>query len=95
VNVSSRVCPHCHQARALDDFALDRHKASGFKSVCRACDNARSRAYYREHRQAVIDRVTARRRLLAASTVNHLTVGETPLTPLQTSTRREAGDDIA
>jgi hypothetical protein len=59
-----RICPRCSQRRALDDFAVDRHKSSGRKSWCKRCDRERSRAYYREHAAQVIARVQARRRLL-------------------------------
>jgi hypothetical protein len=50
-------CYLCGFERPVDDFARDRSKASGRKSLCRSCDRERSRAYYREHREAVIPRV--------------------------------------
>ena len=33
-----------------DGFGIDRSKASGRKSHCKACDRLRGRAYYAEHR---------------------------------------------
>lgn len=35
----------------LESFAVDKSKRSGRKSLCRGCDNQRSKAYYVEHRE--------------------------------------------
>lgn len=40
------VCPKCSRELPLAQFASDRWKASGHKSWCKSCDNAKSRAYY-------------------------------------------------
>jgi hypothetical protein len=46
-----RRCSRCGELRAVAEFAVDRTKASGHKSICRPCDNAKSKRCYREHRE--------------------------------------------
>ena len=58
---ADRLCPGCGVRRPLSEWAVDRSKPSGFKSLCKVCDRARARAYYGEHREAVLARVAARR----------------------------------
>jgi hypothetical protein len=41
-----KVCPNCRRSLAVEEFAVDRSKASGRKSHCKECDNARAKAYY-------------------------------------------------
>ncbi len=41
-----RTCTKCEQTLTQDGFARDAHKASGFKSICKPCDNLKSKAYY-------------------------------------------------
>ena len=36
-----KTCAGCGQTKPLCDFAQDRSKASGLKTWCKACDNAR------------------------------------------------------
>jgi hypothetical protein len=54
----TRTCPKCQEALDLSEFAVDRSKASGRKSHCKSCDNARTRRYYRQNSEAVIRRIT-------------------------------------
>jgi len=42
----TKRCPRCLTNKPLSDFAVDKSKASGRKSSCRACDNKRCREYY-------------------------------------------------
>ena len=44
-----RPCPKCGALTERDGFAIDRSKASGRKSHCKACDRARRNAYYAAH----------------------------------------------
>jgi hypothetical protein len=53
-------CPACGETKPLEAFAIDRWRADGRKSSCRACDSARSAAYYAAHRERVIERVSTR-----------------------------------
>jgi hypothetical protein len=39
-----------------DGFGVDRSKASGHKSHCKACDRERGNAYYAEHRDELFAR---------------------------------------
>jgi hypothetical protein len=57
-----RTCPRCGESQPITEFAIDRSEASGRKSHCRECDNAKSLRYYAENREAVISRVSTRQR---------------------------------
>jgi hypothetical protein len=48
----------------MSDFARDAAKASGHKSHCKGCNNAKSRRYYAADRARVIARVQARNKAL-------------------------------
>ncbi len=50
-------CPRCGVERPLGEFAVDRSKASGRKSLCKACDRDKARRYYAAKRA---ERHTAR-----------------------------------
>jgi hypothetical protein len=45
-----RACSRCPALTAEEGFALDRSKASGRRSYCKACDRRRGRAYYDAHK---------------------------------------------
>jgi hypothetical protein len=62
-----KLCGGCGIFRDLEDFAVDRSKASGRKSRCRECDRERSRRYYAANREAVIRRVSAAQRKARAA----------------------------
>jgi hypothetical protein len=47
-----RRCPQCREVKPVEEFAIDRGKASGLASRCKACDRERCRAYYAEHAEA-------------------------------------------
>jgi hypothetical protein len=71
-----RPCPRCGVISEKADFAIDRSKAGGRKSYCKACDRKRGRAYYETRkdelyarRQAV--REAAREAELEALAVEH------------------------
>ena len=44
--VGWKRCPVCGVDKAPGDFYIDRSKASGLRSPCKACDLEKSRAYY-------------------------------------------------
>jgi hypothetical protein len=54
-------CYRCGETKPVEEFARDRSKASGRKSLCKACDNAKSKDYYAANRERVIERNTAAR----------------------------------
>jgi hypothetical protein len=56
----SRKCPRCGEDRAAEEFARDGTKASGRKSFCKSCDNAKSKRYYEANREHVIRRIKRR-----------------------------------
>jgi hypothetical protein len=56
----TRTCPRCLKTLENAAFARDSSKASGFKSFCKACDNARLRRYYEENREARLAKMNAR-----------------------------------
>jgi hypothetical protein len=43
----TRRCYACREQCPVVEFAPDPSKGSGFKSICRPCDRAKSRRYYR------------------------------------------------
>jgi hypothetical protein len=45
-----QVCPACGVQKARVDFAVDRHRPSGRKPLCKRCDSARSLARYYANR---------------------------------------------
>jgi hypothetical protein len=45
-----RPCSKCSDLLGEEAFAVDRSKASGRKSHCKACDRERAKSYYLEHR---------------------------------------------
>jgi hypothetical protein len=55
-----RCCYACGRDRPVDEFARDKSKGSGRKSICKACDNAKSSRYYAANRDRVIARVRGR-----------------------------------
>jgi hypothetical protein len=62
--MNGRRCPRCGEVRRIEDFAVDRSKASGRKSHCKPCDAAKARCYYEANRERVIARVSERARRL-------------------------------
>jgi hypothetical protein len=57
----AKVCPRCKVDKPLADFPCDKSKASGRATLCRVCDNLKSKRYYAANRERVIARVQARR----------------------------------
>lgn len=56
------VCSRCGGTVAWPDgFALDKSKTFGRKSWCKACDSAKSLAYYRANRERILDVAAAKR----------------------------------
>lgn len=51
VKSEQKWCSGCARALPVDGFARDKSKASGRKSICRACDRAKSRRYYEQNRE--------------------------------------------
>jgi hypothetical protein len=59
-----RLCRGCGVVRPLSEWAVDGSKRSGFASRCRVCDRERAKSYYRENREAVLERAAAKRVLV-------------------------------
>jgi hypothetical protein len=57
------TCTKCGATKPLSTFAVDRSKKRGHKSWCKACDNARGKAYYAANREAKIAKRAGRRQL--------------------------------
>jgi hypothetical protein len=45
-------CPRCKRQLPIAAFGVDRAKPSGRRSICRACDRAKSRLWYARNREA-------------------------------------------
>jgi hypothetical protein len=56
----TRRCYSCDRTRPAHDFARDRSKGSGMKSICKPCDNAKSRRYYVANRKRKLAKANAR-----------------------------------
>jgi hypothetical protein len=56
-----RVCLRCGERRRFDEFALDRSKPAGRGAICKPCDRAKSKAYYRENRERILARAASKR----------------------------------
>lgn len=54
-----RRCSRCGKVGPSDDFYRDASKSSGFRSICKLCDLAGSKAYYGRNSRRVIERVKA------------------------------------
>lgn len=65
-NVGGR-CFRCGERKAAADFYADKTKASGRKSICKACDLAKARDYYAAHAEVRAERwaAQAKQRLCA------------------------------
>lgn len=46
ISLPQRRCYRCRETLAAEDFAIDRSKGSGRKSICKRCDRARAAARY-------------------------------------------------
>jgi hypothetical protein len=58
---TEKTCARCGLLRPLGEFVRDASKRVGRGSICRDCDREKSRAYYLEHREQVLERAAARR----------------------------------
>jgi hypothetical protein len=65
---ASATCYGCRRELPADAFPRDKSKASGRKSLCRGCDNAKSRRFYAANQRRVIARVQAYQRRAKEST---------------------------
>ena len=57
--VEVACCYACKRDKPVGEFSPDRSKASGRTSICRACDRAKSKRYYRKNRERVLARMKA------------------------------------
>jgi hypothetical protein len=55
-----RHCYRCRKDKPAAEFARDKSKGSGYKSICKSCDRERSAAYYSQNAERVIARVRRR-----------------------------------
>lgn len=58
---AEHVCTRCGGTFPPEEFARDRSRTFGIKSWCRGCENAKSKAYYRENRERLPDEAWAKR----------------------------------
>lgn len=55
-------CFRCGEWKPLSEFYADKTKASGRRSICKACDRAKSREYYARNAERVGKRIRAQQR---------------------------------
>lgn len=53
-------CYVCRTDKPEAEFALDRGRKLGRKSLCKECDRAAARRYYAEHREEKLAKANAR-----------------------------------
>ncbi len=58
--MEQRSCSRCARELPLTDFARDASKAPGHKSICKACDRARAKRFYRANRERILAAANAR-----------------------------------
>lgn len=46
-----KTCRKCGTEHPIEEFARDASKASGYKRLCKPCDNEKSRRYYERNRE--------------------------------------------
>jgi len=56
----SRRCPRCGEVKPIGAFYGDNSKSNGRGFICKACDLAKSRAYYQANREAKLAKAKAR-----------------------------------
>jgi hypothetical protein len=70
VSSALKRCPRCERELPPEEFARDASKASGHKSLCKACDREKARRYYAANRERKLaqmaERYAARREELRA-----------------------------
>ena len=59
-------CPRCGEVKPVHAFYRDASKSNGRRFICKACDPARSRAYYQANREAKLANAKARYRRKSA-----------------------------
>ena len=57
-----KFCGSCERELGLAQFAVDRSRPSGRKSLCKRCDREKARRYYEANRERVLARVKAGQR---------------------------------
>jgi hypothetical protein len=60
--MADRTCTRCERVLPVEEFARDASKASGHKSLCKACDRVKSKAYYAANREAKLAKLEQERR---------------------------------
>jgi hypothetical protein len=58
--LAEKICSRCRQPKSTTEFPRDASKATGRKSICRSCDNAKSQRYYEANRDVILARVAER-----------------------------------
>jgi protein-arginine kinase activator protein McsA len=74
LHVTTKYCSACQQSRPLAEFNVRRASADGLQNICRACNRAKARTYYAEHREAHIRVIMARKAQIRRATLD--AVGE-------------------
>ena len=59
-----KSCTKCGEDLRIEEFARDKTKANGRKSICKACDREKSRRYYEANRERKLASMAKRRAAL-------------------------------
>jgi hypothetical protein len=59
-----KTCSKCGEELPVEEFARDRSKGDGLRSICKACDRGKSRRYYEANRERKLASMAKRRAAL-------------------------------
>lgn len=59
--VTMKTCTNCEKQKEYSEFYKDDYQIDGFKTFCKECDNAYSKAYYQKVKNNLTDKQKKRR----------------------------------
>ena len=59
---AAKPCPACGEVKPLTAYSVDRSRSDGHMRTCKACNDAKSRAYYEQHQDRLRERARERKR---------------------------------
>lgn len=67
--MTTKLCSACQQSKPTGEFNVRRASSDGLQNICRACNRAKARKYYAEHRDAHIRVIMARKAVIRRATL--------------------------
>ena len=60
--IYKKICTVCKEEKTIDHFMIKSESSDGYFNTCKGCENESARAYYKENRQHVRDRMCVGRK---------------------------------